>query len=174
MAVTGNRQCTERSAVKACVCVCVSWSLGKNKPRTSSTCSASSPSRRLFFHPPTPRLLPTVLFSSWLLLSYLLLPAGAEPPVLLYSHVNGGLTDAGFLAPGSNRPICAVDEVMSGWLSVNATKVAKWHLPSTAIGLGFKPVLWQIKTNASVQIASTAYKTNTFFFFFPADSNLYL
>lgn len=74
-------------------------------------------------------LLSTGLSSNWLLLSYLRLPAGAQPPVFLYSHLNGSLTDAGFLAPGSNRPICALDEVMSGWLYAKATKVAKWRLP---------------------------------------------
>lgn len=111
-------------------CATVSWSQGENKPGTSSTCSASSTiAACIFFHPPSLHLLSTALFSSWLLLSYLRLPAGAEPPVLLYSHLNGSLTDAGFLAPGSNRPICTLDEVMSGWLCANPTKVAKWCLP---------------------------------------------
>lgn len=116
------------------------------------------------------------------MLFYLRLPAGAEPPVLLYSHLSGGLTDAGFLAPGSNRPICALDEVMSGWLFANATKVAKWHLPSASVGLGLKHILRQIKTNAFVQITAESYKINTFspskFQFFPVDLkpgiNIYL
>lgn len=93
-------------------CSCVSWSQKPAQP-------VQLVPRWLpviFFFPLPSASYSKPFFSSWLLLFYLSLPAGAEPPVRIYSHLDSGLTDAGFLAPGSNRPICALDEVMSGWL----------------------------------------------------------
>lgn len=119
--VPENRQRGKYSTVKLCMYVL--------EPGTSSTCSASS-TMTACFPPPSscssyPQLFsltdccfPTCAFQQALSLLY-----------SLYSHLNCDLTDAGFLAPGSNRPICALDEAMSGWLCAKATKVAKWRLP---------------------------------------------
>ena len=92
-------------------CTCVSWSQGENKPGTSSACSASSTTTACFsFFPPSSTSYSQPFLSSWLLLSYLRLPAGAEPLVHLYSHLSSSLTDAGFLSTWLQQT-----HLCSGW-----------------------------------------------------------
>lgn len=94
-----------------------------------------------FFSPPPPPVVHSSVVS--LLFSYLCHPADAKPFVL-YSHLNSGLNRRWALAPGSNRPICAVCQTVS-YYSLNDA------YPSAVFASMLKHTLRKIKTKLSTQ-----------------------
>ncbi len=130
------------------------------EPGTSLTCSASS--IIAFFPLPRP---PPLIHSPILTLTVAFLPAPSSrrqasctplfPP---QRQPNRRWVFSTWL----NSPICALSEVLSGWLCAKATQVAKCHIPLSHCWILIQTHS-EADSNKRVLITAGSYKINTFF-----------